>query len=343
VTTSVSVIIPTFNGSKRLPQCLKALAAQDFSGKIEVVVVDDGSTDGTNQLVENEFPNVLLMTQQNQGPAVARNKGARKAQGDIILFTDDDCVPESNWITQMVLPFTKDNKIVGVKGAYKTRQKPIVARFVQLEYEDKYRKLARHRDNIDFIDTYSAGYQRSVFVESGGYDTQFRVACAEDVELSYRLSNAGLKMVFNPDAIVFHTHPDRLRAYIAKKYKFAYWRVLAYRKNPEKVIGDSHTPQMMKFQAMLPPLLILSLLVETLSGGKYYFTGGAVVVLLATTAPFVLRNITRDPAAAILSPLFLVCRAFSQAVGIIRGALSFLLIRAEKNGERKMASSAQGK
>ena len=342
MTTSVSVVIPTFNGSKRLPQCLKALAAQDFSGKIEIVVVDDGSTDGTSQLVEIEFPNVVLVAQRNQGPAVARNVGARKAQGEVILFTDDDCVPETDWITQMVLPFVKDDKVVGVKGAYKTRQKPIVARFVQLEYEDKYRKLARNRDNIDFIDTYSAGYRRNVFVESGGYDTQFRVACAEDVELSYRLSNAGLKMVFNPDAVVFHTHPDRLRAYIAKKYKFAYWRVLAYRKNPGKVVGDSHTPQMMKFQAMLPALLVPSLLFDALSGGRFYFTGGAIVVLLATTAPFVLRNITRDPEAAIVSPLFLVCRAFSQATGIIRGTLSFLLFRAE-GGERDMASSAQGK
>ena len=162
------------------------------------------------------------------------------------------------------------------------------------------------------------------------------MACAEDVELSYRLSNAGLKMVFNPDAIVFHTHPDSLRAYIAKKYKFAYWRVLAYRKNPGKVIGDSHTPQMMKFQAMLPPLLVLSLFVETLSGGKYYVTGGLIVILLATTAPFVLRNITRDPAAAILSPVFLTCRAFSQAVGIIRGTLSFLLLRAGRASEARV-------
>ena len=342
MTNSVSVVIPTFNGSKRLPHCLNALAAQDFSGRMEIIVVDDGSTDGTNQLVENEYPNVVLVMQKNQGPAVARNVGARRAQGEVILFTDDDCVPETQWITQMALPFANEDKIVGVKGAYKTRQKPIVARFVQLEYEDKYRKLFRNRDNIDFIDTYSAGYRRSVFVESGGYDTQFRVACAEDVELSYRLSNAGLKMVFNPLAVVFHTHPDSLRAYIAKKYKFAYWRVLAYRKNPRKAISDSHTPQMMKFQAMLPPLLVLSLFFDALSGGKYCFTGGAIAVLLATTAPFVFRNIRRDPEAAILSPLFLVCRAASQATGIIRGTLSFLLYRPGLRREA-VANGAQGK
>jgi cellulose synthase/poly-beta-1,6-N-acetylglucosamine synthase-like glycosyltransferase len=241
----------------------------------------------------------------------------------------------------MVSPFAKDDNIVGVKGAYKTRQRPVVARFVQLEYEDKYRKLARNR-YIDFIDTYSAGYRRSVFIESGGYDTQFRVACAEDVELSYRLSDAGLKMVFNAEAVVFHTHPDSLRSYVKKKYKFAYWRVLAYLKNPKKVVGDSHTPQTMKLQALLAPLLGAMALGETLVGGSYYLTGGAVALLFATTLPFVARKITSDPGVAALSPLFLVCRAFSQATGIVRGLLFFLFFRAE-NLTSEAASHAQVK
>ena len=148
-------------------------------------------------------------------------------------------------------------------------------------------------------------------------------------------------MVFNPDAIVFHTHPDSLRAYIAKKYKFAYWRVLAYRKNPGKVIGDSHTPQTMKFQAMLAPMLVVLFLGETLLGGKYYWTCGVIMLLLGTTVPFVLRNITRDPKVAIVSPAFLVCRAFSQATGIIRGTLSFLLFRSG-NSEEQMANGVRG-
>jgi GT2 family glycosyltransferase len=341
VTTNVSVVIPTYNGSKRLPECLKALMAQDYNGTVEVIVVDDGSTDGTAELVEKEFPHVVLMKQRNQGPAAARNVGARMAQGELLLFTDDDCVPEKNWISQMVLPFAKDDNVVGVKGAYKTRQRPLVARFVQLEYEDKYRKLAQNR-YIDFIDTYSAGYRRNVFIKSGGYDTQFRVACAEDIELSYRLSEAGLKMVFNADAIVFHTHPDSLRRYLAKKYKFAYWRVLAYRKNPKKVVNDSHTPQTMKLQAMLAPLLGATFVSELLFGDGFYFTGGATALLFATTIPFAVRKMTDDPGVAVLSPLFLIGRAFAQAMGIVRGGLFFLFSREDSLGSQA-ASHAQVK
>ena len=67
-----------------------------------------------------------------------------------------------------------------------------------------------------------------------GYDTSFPVACAEDIELSYRMSARGWKMKFVPDAIVYHTHPDTLSRYLRKKYKFAFWRVLAVRKNPAR-------------------------------------------------------------------------------------------------------------
>ena len=65
-----------------------------------------------------------------------------------------------------------------------------------------------------------------------GYDTSFPVACAEDIELSYRISSKGYKMVFNPNAIVYHIHPNSLIAYLKKKYKFAFWRVRGCKKNP---------------------------------------------------------------------------------------------------------------
>ena len=77
------------------------------------------------------------------------------------------------------------------------------------------------------------------------------MACAEDIELSYRMSARGWKMKFAPAAIVYHTHPDTLSRYLKKKYKFAFWRVLAVRKNPSKAVKDSHTPQLMKLQLLI--------------------------------------------------------------------------------------------
>ena len=129
---------------------------------------------------------------------------------------------------------------------------------MQIEYEDRYRLMAG-LPSIDFIDTYSAAFRRERFLEMSGYDTSFPVACAEDVELSYRMSARGWKMKFAPAAIVYHTHPDTLSRYLKKKYKFAFWRVLAVRKNPSKAVKDSHTPQLMKLQLLFAPALLLAL------------------------------------------------------------------------------------
>src|SRR5215467_4196600 len=250
---SVSIIIPTFNGAARIRKCLEALLPQAAAINAEILVVDDGSTDSTGEVV-SRFSGVRLISQANAGPAAARNRGALEAKGTIILFTDDDCVPTTDWLAAMTTPF-EDPAVVGVKGAYRTRQQSLVARFVQADYEDRYRLMATLPE-IDFIDTYAAAFRRERFLEMNGYDTTFPVACAEDIELSYRMSERGWKMKFVPTAIVYHTHPDKFWLYMKKKYKFAFWRMLALRKNPKKTLKDSHTPQVMKFQLLFAPALL---------------------------------------------------------------------------------------
>ena len=156
----ISIIIPTFNSSKELTKCLESFKTQTLSNEnFEIIVVDDGSNDGTKDNVA-QYP-VRYIYQQNRGPAAARNNGANQAQGEIILFTDADCDPKPNWIEEMIKPL--DNpQVIGVKGAYKTRQKELVARLVQIEYEHKYERMKKFK-YIDFIDTYSAGYRKDIF------------------------------------------------------------------------------------------------------------------------------------------------------------------------------------
>jgi GT2 family glycosyltransferase len=285
---------------------------------VDILVVNDGSTDNTAEVVKG-YPGVRLINQRNAGPAAARNRGALEARGTLLLFTDDDCVPMAGWLNAMIEPFD-DPEVVGAKGIYRTHQRRLAARFVQIEYEDRYRLMA-NLDCIDFIDTYSAAFRRERFLEMAGYDISFPVACAEDIELSYRMSAEGWKMKFAPAAIVYHTHPDTLTQYLKKKYKFAYWRVLAVRKNPGKAVKDSHTPQLMKLQLLFAPALIAAAAFDLAARPPFPLSFMALVVFLLSTLPFVVRAFTKDPIVGLLCPVLLAARSCAQLLGVSAGLL----------------------
>jgi glycosyltransferase involved in cell wall biosynthesis len=316
-----SIVIPTFNGASRIHKCLDSLVPQAKRYNAEILVVNDGSTDNTETVVRT-YASVRFISQDNAGPATARNRGARKAQGGILLFTDDDCVPASDWLGEMLRPF-EDPDVVGAKGAYRTVQRELIARFVQIEYEDRYRAMTT-LPNIDFIDTYSAAFVRDRFTEMGGYDTAFPTACAEDIELSYRMSSRGWKMVFFPSAVVYHTHPASLLAYLKKKYKFAFWRVLAVRKNPKKCVKDSHTPQMMKLQLLLLPALALAIVSECLGWVAFPLGWIVLAAFVVSTLRFSRRAWVKDRMVGLASPALLAARASAQFLGIAAGLMRVL-------------------
>nr|HPQ38743.1 glycosyltransferase [bacterium] len=234
---AISIIIPAFNSAAVIGDCLTALNRQDVSrNRYEIIVVDDGSQDATAEIAQSLADEVIRT--DNRGPASARNTGARAARGDILLFTDADCIPEQPWVRRMTAPF-ESSDIHGVKGAYLTRQTRWVARFVQAEYESKYRFMSRF-DTIDFIDTYSAAFRRRTFLELNGFDETFPGASVEDQEFSFRMSAEGYTMVFVADARVLHRHADTLAWYFRKKFNIGYWKVKVLRRHPGKTVSDTH-------------------------------------------------------------------------------------------------------
>jgi len=246
---SASVIVPVFDGAETLDACLRALSAQTIeNGRYEVIIVDDGSADGSADVAARHGATVIH--QDHAGAAAARNRGSQQARGQVLLFTDADCEPSPDWIEQMLVPFA-DPEVMGVKGAYRTRQHSVVARFAQAEYEEKYDRQKRV-EQIDFVDTYAAAYRRGVFGAHGGFDPEFLLD--EDQEFSFRLARAGCKLVFNPAAVVYHQHPASVWDYAWRKVQFGCWKVRVLARHPTKAVHDSYTPWTQKAQIVLFPL-----------------------------------------------------------------------------------------
>ncbi|MFQ5963106.1 MAG: glycosyltransferase [Candidatus Scalinduaceae bacterium] len=314
----ISVIVPVYNGEKTIESCIKSLQNQSCPNETyEIIVVDDGSTDSSPNILEGL--GIRFITQPNRGPATARNRGAQIAKGNILLFTDADCVADKRWIEEMVRPFSNP-EIVGVKGSYKTLQKELIARFAQAEFEERYR-LQKRFEFIDFVDSYSAGFRKDVFFEIGGFDESFPLPDHEDVDLSYRLSRAGKKMVFNPKAFIYHQHPNSLIRYLRIKFRRAFWRMVVYKRYPEKILKDTYTPPNLKFQVLFFYCIIFSFLGAFFS---YYFVCIFIIALLLfffTTINFTLIILKDDMRVGLLAPVFLFLRASALGFGIIYGVV----------------------
>jgi cellulose synthase/poly-beta-1,6-N-acetylglucosamine synthase-like glycosyltransferase len=320
----VSVIIPAYNTEKTISKTLQAVLSQDFpKNQFEVLVVDDGSTDNTKKIV-SKFKRVKLISIRHSGPAKARNTGAKLAKGEIIVFTDSDCIPKKNWLKSLVLPF-KDKDIVCVAGSYATLNKnKLIARFIGFEIEYRHQKMKKFK-TIDFVGSYNCAYKKFIFKKFHGFDESFIVASGEDTELSYRIKDAGYKVIFKPKAMVFHPHPDNLLTYIKQKYNRAFWKVLLYKKHPKKMFGDRYTPRTLFPQILLSGLGILSLILSVFSAIFVYLFGLLIILSLLLDVEFYTFLWKKDKSLFFLSPLIIFLRNCFSLVAIFHGGFFFLI------------------
>jgi cellulose synthase/poly-beta-1,6-N-acetylglucosamine synthase-like glycosyltransferase len=315
----LSVVIPARNAAATLGTCLRALASEGVPGDdAELLVVDDASSDATRELAADWGARVLHS--HARGPAAARNAGARAARGQLLVFLDADTTPRAGWLHALTAPL-QDAGVTAVKGRYHTRQRATVAQFSQVEFEEKYARLERARC-VDFVDTGTMAIRRDALLAVGGFDEQ--LACAEDVDLAYRLASRGARFVFAPEAGVDHQHADRLPKYLLKKARFGYFRSKVYRRFPRKALGDSYTPPLMGLQiAMAGVIGILTMLAILGVPTAWLVLMLSLGVFSLTTLPLIRRAHDRDGwrLAAVVPPLCFA-RAFAQGLGVLLAVLS---------------------
>jgi glycosyltransferase involved in cell wall biosynthesis len=345
-----SVIVPAYRAVEVLPCCIAALRAQTTDrADYEIIVVDDGSPDQTAAVAEKSLAAAVrgadnvyaarvsragkvpaqaavpggaqVIRAAHGGPAHARNLGAQAARGAILAFTDADCEPAPDWLERLTAALG-DETVSGAKGAYRTRQTSLVARFVQQEYSDKYDRLAPQAA-IDFIDTYSAAYRREVFLKAGGFDEAFTTASVEDQELSFRLAAQGRQLVFVPQALVYHQHDATLLDYARRKYGIGYWKTLILKHHPGKAVRDSHTPQIIKVQLGLLAGALLTTLLTLFNLSWAVAAEACWLLFLISMLPLLGKIARRDPAVLVIAPLMISLRALGLGLGLTRGFLHF--------------------
>ena len=291
------------------------LRAQSFDrDRYEVIVVDDGSDDNTAAVAGNFWARVISIPPS--GPAAARNRGVEETRGEVLLFTDADCAPDPGWIRSLVGALN-DGDAAAAKGTYRTEQESWTARFVQAEYESRYRFMKGSK-LIDFVDTYSAAYRRQPFLEAGGFDESFPSPSVEDQELSFRLASVDAKMVFCPGAVVVHRHAADPASYFRKKMKIGYWKMKVLGRHPRKAVKDSHTPSSLKMEVLLMAAAVSSVpvaLFTTLHWLPFLVLGSFFVV----TIPFLRTLLEKNVPLAMIAPFFLVLRSTALGLGMMGG------------------------
>jgi hypothetical protein len=229
-----SVVIPTYNRLPILQKCLQALAHQNLGAEhsYEVVVVDDGSTDGTMLWISQEMPAVQLYEQAHQGPAAARNLGVQKAKGDIIVFIDSDLVVTEMFLSAHALALKTAQERLG-DGRVFTYGRVINTCNFERPTSEPYTLT-------DFSAAYFATGNVAIarhWLETAGlFDEQFQQYGWEDLELGVRLKKLGLKLIKAPSAVGYHWHPpfvlSDIPALIDQEMQRGRMGLLFYQKHP---------------------------------------------------------------------------------------------------------------
>jgi glycosyltransferase involved in cell wall biosynthesis len=234
-----SIVIPTYNRLPILQKCLRALEIQTLDTQIvseyEIIVVDDGSTDGTIEWLQNsaaELPHLKIYEQAHKGASAARNMGVEQAQGDTIIFIDSDIVVMPSFLQCHADALLAAQQAQGDDRVFTYGAVINTANF-EAPTTEPYKVL-------DFSNAYFATTNVAIakhwLTEVGLFDLGFDLYGWEDLELGVRLKNQGIKMVKCPAAVGYHWHPafslDRIPRLIEQELERGKMGVVFYKKHP---------------------------------------------------------------------------------------------------------------
>lgn len=225
---SVNIVIPTFNGKELLGRFLPLVmkAAESYKGESEIIIVDDGGTDGSDEFIRRNFPEVrLIKLDKNKGFAWACNEGFRVCKNEIVILLNNDVLVADNFISPLI-PHFNDKDVFGVRPGLSLLNKNInqedLDKFsIGLEFKTGFIELPMvklkaipERNFIFLLGGTSSAFDKDKLLKLGGFDEMFKPFYWEDADLSYRAWKRGWKIIYEPKSLVYHqTHSTIFKVY----------------------------------------------------------------------------------------------------------------------------------
>ncbi len=317
----ITIVIPAYTAEKTIAKAIDGALRQQGDFIKEIIVVDDGSSDRTAEIVKS-FKEVKYFFQPNAGPAAARNRGAQEAQGEIIFFTDADCIPAEDWLVKAVVHFA-DPHVAVVSGSYAiANPQERLAKCIHQEI------IFRHRNLMPvypkFFGSFNFAVRKKVFAAVGGFDVGYRTASGEDNDLSYKILRSGGKIYFAKDALVAHHHPSDIKKYLREQFNHGFWRAKMYRHHPRMSRGDDYT----FWKDILEPPLVLGI---CFCFGMLMFLGKVWIYCVLVLLIFILLilefifacRIVQGGALVLFWTAVTFYRAFVRTFGFLAGIVRF--------------------
>jgi GT2 family glycosyltransferase len=317
----VSIILPTYNRKEELKKLLQFLKNQTLPEKVvEIIVIDDGSRDSTVEFLQSaQEAGVLTFSIQNhKGPGAARNAGMKLAQGKIFVFTDTDCTHHPHWLENLIQPF--GDEAVGASGGPEVPdpEKPILSRCFQFVMTSPIttgglrgakKSLARY-----YPRTFNMAISRKAYEKVGEFKEWFH---GEDVEMSFRIKQAGFKLIYCEEAKVYHHRPETFSRFFLQLVRMGEARWLLYKTHRELMESLFLVPP--SAIVLLTVLLVLSpfspFMLSTL---QVLLTLGIIYLATVGLSAWVTLKSFR---AFFLAPLAFICQQVGYGVGFLLGVV----------------------
>lgn len=220
---SVSIVVPVYNGQRTIEACVESLLAQNYpKDLVEILIVDNNSIDRTCEIVR-AYPVRLLHERERQSSYAARNTGIRNAQGEILAFTDADCVADEAWVREIVAPFV-DRQVGGV-GGWVLDASPTNAVESFLCSMGLFSRYQTEGAFLPVLLTANVAYRKEILLAVGLFNQDLYTGA--DVDLAWRMQlSTGAQVAYVREAVVHHRHRATLRTMVKQLYRQGFGEIL---------------------------------------------------------------------------------------------------------------------